>query len=309
MATSEEGANYLVNEAKKISAFTNVTLEPSTPLSKSVMEWYAAGKTYDWQQYKLPDGFGMGTLGPIYEQLASGAINVDQFEQMISEQIAEHGEVHWYEPEYVWSNDNLYVTATRICKEDASLIETETASVKRKCISPTEDEEGTVLYYAQFTNTAFSATKSISIPALKDLNVLRLPVNVSSIEEEAFRGGTFQAVIIPDECRKVEANAFSDCPNLIYVFLPGDLTNISPYAFEGSNPILDSGYPTIKLGDQGDFVIQIQNALVQKGYLGSRYVTGTYDNRTESAVQDFQTDQSMEATGICNNETLKALLD
>ena len=88
LATSEEGANYMVNEAKMVPAFTNVTLAPSTPLSKSVMEWNAAGKTYDWQQYKLPDGFGMGTLGQIYELLASGAIDVDTFEAMMIDAIA-----------------------------------------------------------------------------------------------------------------------------------------------------------------------------------------------------------------------------
>jgi raffinose/stachyose/melibiose transport system substrate-binding protein len=88
LATSEDGANYMVNEAAMVPAFTNVTLAPATPLSKSVMEWNAAGKTYDWQQYKLPDGFGMGTLGPIYELLASGAIDVDTFEAMMIEAIA-----------------------------------------------------------------------------------------------------------------------------------------------------------------------------------------------------------------------------
>ena len=88
LATSEEGANYMVNEAAMVPAFTNVTIAPATPLSKSVMEWNAAGKTYDWQQYKLPDGFGMGTLGPIYELLATGAVDVDGFEAMMIEAIA-----------------------------------------------------------------------------------------------------------------------------------------------------------------------------------------------------------------------------
>ena len=88
LATSEEGADYMVNKAAMVPAFTNVTLAPSAPLSKSVMEWNAAGKTYDWQQYKLPDGFGMGTLGRIYELLASGAIDVDTFETMMKDAIA-----------------------------------------------------------------------------------------------------------------------------------------------------------------------------------------------------------------------------
>ena len=88
LATSEEGADYMVNQAAMVPAFTNVTITPATPLSKSVMEWNAAGKTYDWQQYKLPDGFGMGTLGPIYELLASGAVDVDGFEAMMIDAIA-----------------------------------------------------------------------------------------------------------------------------------------------------------------------------------------------------------------------------
>ena len=91
LATSEEGADYMVNKAAMVPAFTNVTLAPTTPLSKSVMEWNAAGKTYDWQQYKLPDGFGMGTLGAIYELLASGAIDVDTFEAMMIDAIASIG--------------------------------------------------------------------------------------------------------------------------------------------------------------------------------------------------------------------------
>lgn len=88
LATSEESHDYMVNKAAMVPAFTNVTLAPATPLSKSVMDWNAAGKTYDWQQYKMPDGFGMGTLGNIYELLASGAIDVDTFEIMMKDAIA-----------------------------------------------------------------------------------------------------------------------------------------------------------------------------------------------------------------------------
>lgn len=88
LATSEEGAKYMVVDAAMVPAFTNVTLEPATPLSKSVMAWNAAGKTYSWQQYKLPDGFGMGTLGQIYELLANGTIDVATFETMMIDAIA-----------------------------------------------------------------------------------------------------------------------------------------------------------------------------------------------------------------------------
>ena len=88
LATTAEGHDYMVNKAAMVPAFTNVTIAPATPLSASVMAWNAAGKTYDWQQYKLPDGFGMGTLGQIYELFASGAIDVDTFEVMMKDAIA-----------------------------------------------------------------------------------------------------------------------------------------------------------------------------------------------------------------------------
>ena len=88
LATTDAGHDYMVNKASMVPAFTNVTLEPATPLSKSVMAWNAAGKTYSWQQYKLPDGFGMGTLGAIYELLAAGAIDEPTFEQMMKDAIA-----------------------------------------------------------------------------------------------------------------------------------------------------------------------------------------------------------------------------
>ena len=91
LATTEEGHDYMVNKASMVPAFTNVTLTPSTPLSKSVMEWNAAGKTYSWQQYKLPDGFGMGTLGALYELLAAGQVDEPTFEALMTDAIANIG--------------------------------------------------------------------------------------------------------------------------------------------------------------------------------------------------------------------------
>ncbi len=89
LATTEEGHHYMVVDAAMVPAFTNVTETPNTPLSKSVMAWNAAGKTYSWQQYKLWDGFGMGTLGGYYELLANGSIDLATFEQVVAAAIAE----------------------------------------------------------------------------------------------------------------------------------------------------------------------------------------------------------------------------
>ncbi len=89
MATSEAGHNYMVNEAKMIPAFTNVTLIPEAPLSADVMKWVGKGPAYTWLQNDMPDGFGMGTIAPLYESFAKGDITKAQFIEQIAAKISE----------------------------------------------------------------------------------------------------------------------------------------------------------------------------------------------------------------------------
>lgn len=80
MAMNEAGHNYMVNEAKMIPAFTNVTMVPDAPLSADVAKWVGKENgAYSWWQNDMPDGFGMGTLGPIYSSFASGDLTKDEF--------------------------------------------------------------------------------------------------------------------------------------------------------------------------------------------------------------------------------------
>ncbi len=72
LAATSEGHDYMVNKAHMVPAFNSVTLTPSTPLSAAVMEWNQSGKAYAWWQNDMPSGFGMDTLGPIYELYAKG---------------------------------------------------------------------------------------------------------------------------------------------------------------------------------------------------------------------------------------------
>ena len=80
MATTAEGHNYMVNEAQMIAAFTNVTFTPTAPLSANVAKWVAKENgAYTWLQNDMPDGFGMGTLGPIYNSFANGDLTKEEF--------------------------------------------------------------------------------------------------------------------------------------------------------------------------------------------------------------------------------------
>jgi raffinose/stachyose/melibiose transport system substrate-binding protein len=91
LASSDEGHDYMVNKIGAIPAFKSVTIEPTAPLSVSVMNWSKAGKIYSWNQYAFSNEFRDGTLGPIYANFAktaaiangaqniSGAISKSQF--------------------------------------------------------------------------------------------------------------------------------------------------------------------------------------------------------------------------------------
>ena len=79
MVYTELGQKYMVEEAGMIPAFGNVKLQPKGKLSQSVQTWTAEGKVYSWNQYLFSGEFRDNVLGPIYDQLAQGAITVDKF--------------------------------------------------------------------------------------------------------------------------------------------------------------------------------------------------------------------------------------
>ena len=62
-----------------IPAYSNVKLNPTGQLSKSVQTWAAAGKVYSWNQYYFTQEFREKTLAAIYNQFATGAITKAKF--------------------------------------------------------------------------------------------------------------------------------------------------------------------------------------------------------------------------------------
>ena len=63
---------------------------------------------------------------------------------------------NWGEAQYVWSDENTRVTATRVCLNDASHIETETAIASLTAVEEAKDGlSGSETYSATFNNAAF----------------------------------------------------------------------------------------------------------------------------------------------------------
>ncbi len=81
MVYTDAGQRFMVEEAGMIPAFSNVELNPSGQLSRSVQRWSAAGKVYSWNQYQFSGEFRDQVLAPIYNQFATGSISKAQFIQ------------------------------------------------------------------------------------------------------------------------------------------------------------------------------------------------------------------------------------
>lgn len=76
MATSEEGAKYMVEQAGMVPAFKSVTLKPTGQFSAALVEANAKGGNYNWYFGTLPDGFAQNTLGPIFDFFAQDPSDV-----------------------------------------------------------------------------------------------------------------------------------------------------------------------------------------------------------------------------------------
>lgn len=70
MVSSPEGADYMVNQAGMVPAFSNVTLAPKGGFSQALMRANAKGGNYPVLFGKLPAGTGQDILAPIFDFFA-----------------------------------------------------------------------------------------------------------------------------------------------------------------------------------------------------------------------------------------------
>lgn len=85
LAYTQEGHNYMVNEAGMIPAFRTVEINPAGPLSQAVQEWAADGNVYAWNQYQFTTDFRDQTLAAIYNRFATGQIDRNEFVRLMTE--------------------------------------------------------------------------------------------------------------------------------------------------------------------------------------------------------------------------------
>ena len=75
----------------------------------------------------------------------------------------------------------------------------------------------------------------------------------------------------------------------------------------GYGTVHDLADITMRYGNSGEKVRQLQQSLAYLGYLESRFVTGDFGNATLSALRSFQQAQGIRSNGIANLETQRRL--
>ena len=94
--------------------------------------------------------------------------------------------------------------------------------------------EGVITYYDTNYDGSVSCDET---DVILIYGLLDLPTDLTEIEEEAFAGGSFTYVLVPEGTVSVGPRAFANCPNLAYVLVRSAETAIDPSAFEGSNNV------------------------------------------------------------------------
>ncbi len=71
----------------------------------------------------------------------------------------------------------------------------------------------------------------------------------------------------------------------------------------GYGTVHDMADITMRFGNSGEKVRQLQDSLAYLGFLESRFITGNYGNATAAAVRAFQTAHGIRGSSVANQET------
>ena len=215
-AAGETGVHTLTVTFKSLTTTYDVTVNPHVPGDPSyenevpstcidhghydeVVCCTVCGKELSREQKELP--LGDHTPGePVYENGTAPTCTEDGYaeeviycavcgKELSREEKAIPATGHaWGEPTYVWAGDNTSVTASRVCANDASHVETETVRTTSEVTKPaTYTEPGETTYTATFANPAFET----QIKTVEDIPILTLDAAVEwSAEDVQFKGAT-----------------------------------------------------------------------------------------------------------------------
>ena len=89
---------------------------------------------------------------------------------------------------------------------------------------------------------SYTPTRDLTLYAIWQSPDFILPDSLTTIETEAFEGGAFRYVQLPEGVTSIGSRAFADCPSLRHIYIPEATTGIAADAFEGVNGLTILGH-------------------------------------------------------------------
>ncbi len=101
---------------------------------------------------------------------------------------------------------------------------------------PYSERDGAIYYYDESSTDPAYLQYDIGTTLITSHTPdLILPSFLTTIEDEAFAGGAFKYVMLPDGVKTIGWHAFVDCPNLLYIYIPEGIESIDAHAFDGAD--------------------------------------------------------------------------
>ena len=203
-------------------------------------QYYAFDAT--WDTGAAPDNYRFFLRGSIY-WLESHKTNG------ISEIGDEYGNEEFAARYTISVNDDPRITPLFTVSFDSnggSATEAQTVAYGRKASQPISPVRDNYYFAGWFTDSGLLSgfdfegtliTADLTLYAKWVVPDLILPDSTTIIEEEAFAGGAFTFVKLPDRITTISQHAFADCPKLSYVYIPSGIGLIDPKAFAGSDSL------------------------------------------------------------------------
>jgi hypothetical protein len=109
---------------------------------------------------------------------------------------------------------------------------------------PHSERDGVVYYFDESSSDPVYLQYDIGVTLITSHTPdLILPASLKTIEDEAFSGGAFTYVVLPDGAEVIGWRAFADCPKLAYIYIPSSVKSIDENAFDGVEDLTIFGAP------------------------------------------------------------------
>ncbi len=109
---------------------------------------------------------------------------------------------------------------------------------------PHSERDGAIHYFDESSTDPAYLQYDIGVTLITSHTPdLVLPSSLTAIEDEAFSGGAFSYVVLPEGAASIGRRAFADCPKLAYIYIPASVKSIDENAFDGVEDLTIFGAP------------------------------------------------------------------